>query len=100
MHCLLSVLAALPEPGRACTLRLPLSLSHRFFCFRLTQAQPGRLGREQLSGLRLGSKHRQAMEEPEIGREGVRKEENNGIYLVIENSHKQPKDNYRVPVIR
>ena len=40
------------------------------------------------------------MEAPQTEKEGAKKDENNGIYIVIENNQKQPKDNYRVPIIK
>ena len=40
------------------------------------------------------------MEAPQAEKEGAKKDENNGIYIVIENNQKQPKDNYRIPIIK
>lgn len=40
------------------------------------------------------------MEAPQTEKEEAKKDENNGIYIVIENNQKQPKDNYRIPIIK
>lgn len=40
------------------------------------------------------------MEELQTEKEGAKKEENTGIYIVIENNQKQPKDNYKIPIIK